>query len=910
MPLLRHVLSVLVPVLLLAATPLLASDINYESPPVHPVELSPSGNMLFVTHMADHRLVAYDVQGPAVLKVRDIMVGLEPVTVRARTDGEVWVVNHVSDSISIIDVSEGTIIRTLIVGDEPTDVVFADGKAFVCLSQEDRIKVYDLGDLTAAPTIIDIDGSDPRSLAVSNDGQTVYVNVLDSGNRTTVVPRGTVSANGGLPAPTPPMNGALPPAPDVSLIVQFNGTNWLDETGGNWNAHIPYNMPDEDVFAIDVTSLSVTSTISGVGTSLFNLAVHPTSGDLYVTNTEAFNLVRFEPKLKSGFAQNRITRIVPGSSVTPVHLNTHINYADTAGTVAERALSLSTPLDLAIDSSGTDIYVVAYGSSKVGVLDVNGAVTRRIDVGEGPAGLALDETNNRLYVYNRFMSTLSVVDLTDDSSIELSLGFDPTPTNIRDGRKFLYDGELTSAHGDLSCGTCHIFGGFDGIAWDLGDPTLGFMLPGPPGSADLHPMKGPFTTQSLKGLSGTEPLHWRGDRAVFATFNPAFVDLLGRGTFLSGPDMQLFQDFIFGINYPSNPHRNLDNSLASSLNGANPITGESLFQSGGLFGGAQCVNCHALPLGTNNAGIPAAAIMDAEGKVVPHLRNLYEKTGFDNASANTIRGFGFTADGEEPEIFSFLQFPLFSFNNDTERRDVEAFLLSFDTGTHPAIGAQWTMDGTNQAAGIGRVNTLEAEADLGLIGLVAKANTGTEIVGYTYIGSGLYDPDRDLDPDVSQATLLAAAGVGTEVTFTGVPLGCETRLGTDRDGDGHLDGDERDAGSDPANPASTPVTITGVGDTPTRAPLALWIAGANPVTGGSTRLGFTVGNQGPVQMAVYDVKGRLVQELVNDTNHAIGNHTANWNLRNRKGQRVSSGIYFVRLKSGREVQTHRLTIIR
>ena len=38
------------------------------------------------------------------------------------------------------------------------------------------------------------------------------------------------------------------------------------------------------------------------------------------------------------------------------------------------------------------------------------------------------------------------------------------------GRPFLYDTSLTSSHGDSACASCHIFGDFDSLAWDLGDP--------------------------------------------------------------------------------------------------------------------------------------------------------------------------------------------------------------------------------------------------------------------------------------------------------------------------------------------------------------------------------------------------------------------------------------------------------
>ena len=32
------------------------------------------------------------------------------------------------------------------------------------------------------------------------------------------------------------------------------------------------------------------------------------------------------------------------------------------------------------------------------------------------------------------------------------------------------------------------------------------------GQTDFHPMKGPMTTQSLRGMANHGPMHWRGDR--------------------------------------------------------------------------------------------------------------------------------------------------------------------------------------------------------------------------------------------------------------------------------------------------------------------------------------------------------------------------------------------------------------
>src|SRR5262249_7949416 len=70
----------------------------------------------------------------------------------------------------------------------------------------------------------------------------------------------------------------------------------------------------------------------------------------------------------------------------------------------------------------------------------------------------------------------------------------------------------------------HIFGDFDSLAWDLGNPDGNVLNdPGPfdndpnpivafGGTVAFHPMKGPMTTQSLRGMANHGPMHWRGDR--------------------------------------------------------------------------------------------------------------------------------------------------------------------------------------------------------------------------------------------------------------------------------------------------------------------------------------------------------------------------------------------------------------
>src|SRR4029450_5698596 len=109
--------------------------IEFEGGPVRPVALSPNGTRLFVTNVPDNRLEVFVVNpGGTLTHAVSIPVGMEPVAVAARSDTEVWVVNHLSDSVSVVDLTStpARVARTLLVGDEPRDIVFAGtNRAFI-----------------------------------------------------------------------------------------------------------------------------------------------------------------------------------------------------------------------------------------------------------------------------------------------------------------------------------------------------------------------------------------------------------------------------------------------------------------------------------------------------------------------------------------------------------------------------------------------------------------------------------------------------------------------------------------------------------------------------------------------------------------------------------------------------------
>ena len=498
-----------------------AAYVNFEVSHVHPIDLTPSGGRLLAVNTPDALLEVFAVQPDGSLVAEEpIPVGLEPVTVAARTDGEAWVVNHLSDTVSIVDLALGIVTKTLFVGDEPTDVVFAAGRAFVTVSSLDTVRVYTLANLDAAPSTVSLAGREVRALAVANDGQRVYAVPLKSGNRTTILGVEHTFPGQGLgldparltalnlrdivcdgPVPSyPPLPGGItrnpalndPPdgVPRVGLVVAWNEVagQWQDEIGQDWSHCLRFTLSDHDLFVIDATSLAVTE-VDHLGTSLFGVSVHP-NGKIYVANTEARNFVRFEHELgvQGHVVDNRLSIVDPGNAnaVTLVDLNNHIDRSsDPATNLAEREVSIAQPGMLVWKADGSKGYLTAIGSRKVFVVDggcvagscifgANRAAPDAIEVGEGPTGAALLEgptpDDDRLYVLNRISHSVAVLKPHTLQKLDEIPLHDPSSENTRLGRRFLYDAIDTSGHGDASCSSCHLSGDMDGLAWDLGNP--------------------------------------------------------------------------------------------------------------------------------------------------------------------------------------------------------------------------------------------------------------------------------------------------------------------------------------------------------------------------------------------------------------------------------------------------------
>src|ERR1044071_7028456 len=392
-----------------AASSTSSSFALFESGQVRPLALSQDKQHLFAVNTPDNRLEVFRVHDDRLRLVASIPVGLEPVAVALRNEREVWVVNHLSDSVSVVELDDdarsGHVARTLLVGDEPRDIVFAGPgrrRAFITTAHRGQntprapqvtppgvgradVWVFDadqLGDsLGGAPlTVVSLFTDTPRALAVTPDGTRVYAAGFHTGNQTTTIGEPSIPDGfgpDGVVGPRTNFEGIA--APEVGEIVKWNGTDWVNTRNVPRRNLVMFSLPDKDVFVIDAMAnpphqlAGAAGFFQHVGTILYSMVVNPANGKVYVANTDANNTERFEgPAIFAGHSlrghlhESRITVLSPGGGVAPRHLNKHIDFGHCCAPVpnAENRRSLALPQGMAVTRNGATLYVAALGSDK------------------------------------------------------------------------------------------------------------------------------------------------------------------------------------------------------------------------------------------------------------------------------------------------------------------------------------------------------------------------------------------------------------------------------------------------------------------------------------------------------------------------------------------------------------------
>lgn len=485
--------------------------VGFLSPHVHPIAVS--DGLVFVVNTPADTLEVIDAKTRQI--VRRIPVGLQPVSVAVRPDGrEVWVANHVSDSVSVIDIRHDSPTRFAVVAtiqdfdpltkatrfDEPAGLAFvtaaepgqAPAKAYVALSSENRIAIVDVAtrDVTGHLTI---PAQDPRAIAVRNGR--LYVAAFESHNKTQL--------SGGRGSE---IDGDLVTF-DAWQHAVFN--NNVLSLGAVLDIIKHPDVPDRDLFVFDTASDALVETVEGLGTLLYGLTVDA-HGRVFVTQADARNDANGRAGTKGhGLAEldnrpflNRITTVMPGSGEPP----RFIDLEPLPPEQPAEGMALATPFGVATSDDGSMLVATAAGSDRLFTVAVDsGEVLGRVTVGSWPTGVAVessvDGSLERAWVLDAVDDAVSLVDLTDPAEpvVVATLPLvDPTPAIIRQGKRAFHTASASST-GTFSCASCHPDGHTDQLLWVLATPVVS-------GGEQIMPR----STMPCRGLRDTEPYHWDG----------------------------------------------------------------------------------------------------------------------------------------------------------------------------------------------------------------------------------------------------------------------------------------------------------------------------------------------------------------------------------------------------------------
>jgi YVTN family beta-propeller protein len=630
----------------------------FASPQVAPLALSADGRRLYVANTTSNTVGVIDTTGRR--EVEEIAVGLEPVSLALRPDGgELFVSNHVSDSVDVIDTDPASPMRHRVVAtlqdldargatrfDEPVGIAFASNdKAYVALSSRDEIAVLRRdaeGRWRVQPERIRIAAQDPRAIAVR--GGRLYVLPFESSNQTELsnCVRGDDPPQctfGVLDPPRAPGD----PLPKIHIVRDPD-------------------VPDRDLFVYDTADDHLASVVSHVGTLLYGLAVSR-EGRVFVAHTEARNDANGLQggklaDLDNRTYLNRIAEIDCGGADCRFDAASDLIALEPAPPAQPaEGRQLATPYALALSDDETTLVATAAASDRIFTLDTaTGAVQGVLDVGAGPRGLAL-RSNARTgrpevaYVLDAFDDTVLEIDVSRPQRLRviatIPVGRDPTPDAVRRGR-IAFESARASSSGTFACASCHPDAHVDQLLWRIGGACTTS-----PDCTDV-----PRSTQPIRGLRHTVPLHWDGtlgdpfggpngavgvggDGGVDCNALDAdgehdcFLDLVRTslsavmcdqhgpcppgGTRLSPAEQDDLAEFLASVWHPPARSRPLDDHVSPSA-----LQGFSDFyvDHGGLDRGT-CASggCHELPLGVGTNGTnPNLSAFDA-----PSLRGLTDR---------------------------------------------------------------------------------------------------------------------------------------------------------------------------------------------------------------------------------------------------------------------------------------------
>ena len=529
-----------------------------------------------------------------------------PIHVALSGDGlRAFIVNHTSDSVSVIDVMERKVVGEVRVGAAPTHALLSpDGRTLYVTSRfGSAVEIVDLREqrvVRALRTGYEPCGatmsSDGRRLAVANSqSDSVSIIEIESGETLRQIPVGSDPRY-------------LAETADGARLIVGNGLS-------------------RSVSILDVaTGQLLESRTLGRASILRQIVCSHDGAWAFVAHVVSHDEQK-PLQMERGW--------IHSNGLSALDLRRPDHYATLL--LDSILVGAANPWGLALSADDRWLYVSLAGVHQIAIVDVgkairlvqetgpdeidplsqnveiveNRAIARRVDAGGiGPRGLALNEAAGELLVANYFSDTVSILDAaTGGIRAVIQLGPAQEMTLDRRGEMLFNDARLCFQQW-FSCASCHQEDAtIDGLNWDLSNDGLG----------------NPKNVKSLHDASDTPPEMWAGVREDMDAAVAAGERFLG---LLPEPENhRALMAFIASPPRAPNPHR------AANPDGIR--RGELVFQK------ARCSVCHPAPKFTDQKmhDIGIAGRTDFGSRFdTPSLRECYRTAPYlHDGRAGTLR---------------------------------------------------------------------------------------------------------------------------------------------------------------------------------------------------------------------------------------------------------------------------------
>jgi len=566
-----------------------------------PIAVSPLDQRIWTVNPDSGSITVINSHPPA--SIIEIPVGKEPWSLAIAPDGKwVYVTDRATGQLITVDALRYTVVMTLAVGYELGGVALSPSgaEAYITSMATDEVVVVDTqqGQITQRIPV----GALPYAIAVTDDGDGE-----DQDERLYVTHLFAAQSAGGVEATDDGREGQV-------TIIDLSNSGQLTQS---------VLLPNKNGFPNLLTSI----TLAGDRAWLPHVRMAPDlPNDLTTKVFAAVSTLNTENQTEV------ITAYLP--------LNDQAIFGS----------PVNNPVAALPSPDNKRLYVVLAGSDLVEVIDISTPEQPRLEkfvaVGMNPRGMAINSTGTEGYVLNYLSRSVSVLDLTSLAVTAESTTTAETlaPAILRGKILFHNAGNPQLSQGSwISCASCHPDGGTDSVTWIFPD--------------------GPRQTQPLWNAGQTLPWHWSAaldePQDVEDTIHviqlglglapgtdPALLDTPNAGR---AADLDALADFMLqGIRPP-----NVRVDPAASA-------GRLLFSNTG------CVDCHGGPTWTASQlpGAPGDLDPDGNGMLDAVLRNvdtvnprdIRGATGFDPPA---LLGVGLTApylhDGSMPSLAAVLR---------------------------------------------------------------------------------------------------------------------------------------------------------------------------------------------------------------------------------------------------------------